>query len=214
MKKIIISLLLFFTLALPVLAADVMPNVVSLSNTNTLGIYQVSNNIVLRKSPEDKAPIVKVIRVINKSIEPSELTFEDIFVVYNESKELALMAVTDETEDWVELIYNNKTGERGWLKKDDPYKFLTWVNFYNTYAKKYGLYILNGAPEKIKEMHGSTDDTSKVISTINRPQKIILNIIKGNWMLVSVMDMDRIPKTGYIRWRSDDGIKYVFPAIK
>lgn len=135
MKKIIISLLLFFTLVLPVLAADVMPNVVSLSNTNTLGIYQVSNNIVLRKSPEDKAPIVKVIRIINKSIEPSELSFEDIFVVYNESKELALMAVTDETEDWVELIYNNKTGERGWLKKDDPYKFLTWVNFYNTYAK-------------------------------------------------------------------------------
>lgn len=214
MKKFIVTLLVFFGLSLPTLAADVMPNVVSLSNTNTLGVYQVGNPIVLRKTPEDTAPIVKVIRISNNYIEPSELTFDNVFVVYNEKKALALMAVTDETEDWVELIYNNKTGARGWLKKDDPYKFSTWVHFYNTYARKYGLYILNGAPEKINEMHGSTDDTSKVISTINNPQKIILNIIKGNWMLVSVMDMDRTPKTGYIRWRSEDGVKYLFPAIK
>ncbi len=214
MKKLFVTLFVFLGLSIPALAGDVMPNVVSLSNTNTLGVYQVGNPIVLRKSPDDNSPIVKVIRISNNSIEPAELTFDNVFVVYNEKKALALMAVTDETEDWVELIYNNKTGARGWLKKDDPYKFLTWVHFYNTYARKYGLYILNGAPEKINEMHGSTDDESKVISKINNPQKIILNIIKGNWMLVSVMDMDRTPKTGYIRWRSEDGVKYLFPAIK
>lgn len=214
MKKIIISLFFLFGLTLQCLAADVMPNVVSLSNTNTLGVYQTSETIVLRKTPDDNAKIIKVIRIYKNNIEPSDLKFEDVFVVYKASKDLAFMAVTDETEDWVELIYNNKTGERGWMKKDDPYKFLTWVNFYNTYAKKYGLYILNGAPERIKDMHGSTADTSKIISTMNHPQKINLNIIKGNWMLVSVMDIDRTPKTGYVRWRSEDGIKYLFPAIK
>lgn len=214
MKKIIISLLLFLAFSSPVSAEDVMPNVVSLSHTNTYGVYQVGNNIILRKAPDDKAPIVKVIKINNNNLEPQELTFEKVFVVYQSAKDLAYMAVTDENEDWVELIYNNKTGEKGWLKKDDPYKFLTWVNFYNTYSKKYGLYILNGAPESVKEMHGSPDDTSKVISTINQPQKIILNLIKGNWMLVSVMDRDRTPKTGYIRWRSDEGTKYLFPAIK
>ena len=187
---------------------------VSLSNTNTLGVYQTGETVVLRKSPDANAKIVKVIRVDKNTIEPSDLKFEDVFVVYKASKDLALMAVTDETEDWVELIYNNKTGARGWMQKDDPYKFSTWVNFYNTYAKKYGLYVLNGAPEKIKNMHGSTDDTSKIISIMNHPQKINLNIIRGNWMLVSVMDLDRTPKTGYIRWRSEDGIKYLFPAIK
>lgn len=214
MKKIIISLLLFCTISLSTFAEDVMPNVVSLSNTNTYGVYQVGNNIVLRKAPDDKAPIIKVIKIINNTIEPASLTFENVFVVYQDAKKLAYMAVSDENEDWVELIYNNKTGEKGWLKKDDPYKFLTWVNFYNMYSKKYGLYILNGAPESVLEMHGSPDDTSKVISTINQPQKIILNLIKGNWMLVSVMDIDMTPKTGYIRWRSDEGIKYLFPAIK
>lgn len=214
MNKIIVSLLIFFGLTLNCLAADIMPSFVSLSNTNTLGVYQTGDTVVLRKTPEDNADIIKVIRICGNDIEPANTKFEDVFVVYKNSKNLALMAVTDETEDWVELIYNNNTGERGWMKKDDPYKFSTWVNFYNTYAKKYGLYILNGAPETVKNMHGSTEDGSKVISTINRPQKIKLNIIRGNWMLVSVMDEDRTPKTGFIRWRSDDGVKYLFPAIK
>lgn len=214
MKKIIISLLLFFAISLPSLAADVMPDIISISNTNTLGVYQTGSTIVLRKTPEPNSAIVKVIRITENTIEPSELTFDNVFVVYKEAKKLALMAVTDETEDWVELIYNNKTGERGWLQKDDPYKFSTWVNFYNTYARKYGLFILNGSPENIKNMYGSTDDTSRVISKISNQPQIKLHIIKGNWMLVSVMDSDKTPKTGYIRWRSDDGTKYLFPAIK
>lgn len=214
MKKIIISLLLFFTISLQSLAVDVMPNIVSISNTNTLGVYQTGSTIVLRKTPDTNSEIIKVIRITENTIEPPDLTFSDVFVVYKDTKQLALMAVTDETEDWVELIYNNKTGERGWLQKDDPYKFSTWVNFYNTYARKYGLFILNGAPENIKNMYGSTDDTSKVISKISNQPLIKLHIIKGNWMLVSVMDSDKTPKTGYIRWRSDDGAKYLFPAIK
>ena len=46
------------------------------------------------------------------------------------------------------------------------------------------------------------------------PKKINLTAIKGNWALVSVSDLDKIPKTGYIRWRSDNGMKYYFPAMK
>ena len=44
--------------------------------------------------------------------------------------------------------------------------------------------------------------------------RIVLNVIRGNWALVTVVDIDRTPKTGYIRWRSDDGVKYLFPDIK
>ncbi len=214
MKKIIISLLLFFALALNCAAVDVMPSYVSLSNTNTLGVYQVGNTIVLRSEPDDNAPITKVIKWNDSKIEPAELKFSEVFVVLIKSKGLALMAVTDENEDWVELLYNNETGERGWMRKDDPLKFSTWYNFYSMYGRKYGLYILTGSPKTAREMRGSTDDNSKVIADINTPVKINLNVIRGNWMLLSVMDMDGVPKTGYVRWRSDDGVKYLFPAIK
>ena len=214
MKKLILLIVLFFVLAPFSLAVDVMPSLESLSAASTLGVYQVGNTIVLHSAPDDKAPIIKVIKWDNKKLEPAELKFSEVFVVLKPVKELALMAVTDETEDWVEVLYNNETGERGWLKKDDPYKFSSWYNFYSMYGKKYGLVILTGAPKEAREMHGSADDSSKVLAEINTPVKINLNVIRGNWMLLSVMDMDRVPKTGYVRWRSDDGVKYLFPAIK
>ena len=45
-------------------------------------------------------------------------------------------------------------------------------------------------------------------------KKINLTAIKGNWALVSVYDIDKTPKTGYLRWRSDEGVIYAFPNIK
>lgn len=214
MKKIIVLLMLFFSMAIQAFALDVMPDTVSFIRTNTLGVYQVSSPIKIYSEPDEKSALETVITYSKDKLEPVNLVFQDVFIVYNEDKNLALMAVTDETEDWVEVIYDNKLGTTGWIKKDDPYKFSTWVNFYNMYGKKYGLYILNGTPENIKEIHGSPDESSKVISTINYPRKINLNVIRGNWMLLSVLDVDMTPKTGYVRWRSEDGVKYYFPAIK
>ena len=85
---------------------------------------------------------------------------------------------------------------------------------YNTYGKKYGLKILKDAPENTYTLHSDTDDSSQAVAHINHPQFIKLNVLRGNWALVSVVDLDKIPKTGYIRWRSDDGVKYLFPDIK
>lgn len=67
-----------------------MPSYVSLSNTNTLGVYQVGNTIVLRSEPDDNAPITKVIKWNDSKIEPAELKFSEVFVVLIKSKGLAL----------------------------------------------------------------------------------------------------------------------------
>ncbi len=214
MKKIILTLMLFLSIATSAFALDVVPNTVSLNYTNTFGIYQVDHAIVIYDKPDEKATIKQKIVWTSENVIPKSLSLADLFVVYIQKKDLALMAVTDETDDWVEVIYNNRTGEKGWIKKDDPYKFNTWVNFYNMYGKKYGLVILNGAPETVYSMYGTPEEKQKVISTINRPELINLNIIRGNWMLVTVLDSDQTPKTGYVRWRSDDGVKYLFPNLQ
>lgn len=214
MKKIILTLMLFLSIATSAFALDVVPNTVSLNYTNTFGVYQVDHAIVVYDKPDEKATIKQKIVWTSENVIPKSLSLTDLFVVYIQKKDLALMAVTDETDDWVEVIYNNRTGEKGWIKKDDPYKFNTWVNFYNMYGKKYGLVILNGAPETVYSMYGTPEEKQKVISTINRPELINLNIIRGNWMLVTVLDSDQTPKTGYVRWRSDDGVKYLFPNLQ
>ena len=193
---------------------NIVPQYVSVGQTNTLGLYQAPSEIVLYKEPLETSNIVHSISWIGDKIFPESVKAEDLFVVFIPSKNLGLLAVTDETEDWVQVIYNNSTGAVGWIKKDDPYRFSTWVMFYNMYGRKYGLSLLKEAPAEAKDLHVSTDDKSQIVATINMPQKINLNVIRGNWELVSVMDIDRTPKTGYVRWRSDSGVKYYFPAIR
>ena len=215
MRKFFFTILLLFMLSCNVFAANVIPDAVSLNNTNTLGVYQVGHSLVLYTNPDERSQVKqRIIWTKDDVVIPQNLKLTDLFVLYLENKDLALMAVTDETDEWVEVIYDNSTGQKGWIKKDDPYKFNTWMNFFSMYGRKYGLTILKGSPESVNNMYGSTDDNAKVISTINKqPDMINLNVIRGNWMLVTVVDVDRTPKTGYIRWRSDDGVKYLFPKF-
>ena len=214
MKKSLLILSILLMLPLGGYCADVVPQYVSIQQTNTLGLYQAPNEIMLYKEPSEASTLVHSISWIGEKIFPESVRPQDLFVVYVPSKNLAYLAVTDETEDWVQVIYNNSTGAKGWIKKDDPYRFSTWVMFYNMYGKKYGLNLLKEAPDSAKDLHVATDDKSQIVGTINMPKKINLNLVRGNWALVSVMDIDRTPKTGYVRWRSDKGVKYYFPAIK
>lgn len=214
MKKFLLILSILLMLPLSGYCADVVPQYVSIQQTNTLGLYQAPNEIMLYKEPSEASTLVHSISWIGEKIFPESVKPQDLFVVYVPAKNLAYLAVTDETEDWVQVIYNNSTGAKGWIKKDDPYRFSTWVMFYNMYGKKYGLNLLKEAPDSAKDLHVATDDKSQIVGTINMPKKINLNLVRGNWALISVMDIDRTPKTGYVRWRSDKGVKYYFPAIK
>lgn len=214
MKKLFLILAVMLLMSVQGFCDNVVPQYVSIEQTNTLGLYQAPSEIVLYKEPTQTANIVHSISWIGEKIFPESVKAKDLFVVFVPSKNLGLLAVTDETEDWVQVIYNNSTGAKGWIKKDDPYRFMSWIMFYNMYGKKYGLTLLKEAPAEAKDLHTSTDDKSQIVGTINMPQKINLNVMRGNWALVSVMDIDRVPKTGYVRWRSDNGVKYYFPAIK
>lgn len=218
MKK----LLIFFTFMIVTLiglsqraySKDILPVNPNITVVRTVGMYQVCDDIKIYKEPHNDSQILYRIRYNADEFFPDTIGAEKFFTVFLPKKSLALVNVVDVTDDWVEIVYNNSTGETGWIKKDDPYKFMTWINFYNTYGKKYGLKMLKGIPETCKDMKSSPEDNAKTISVINMPQKINLTVIRGNWALVSVMDLDKIPKTGYIRWRSDDGIRYFFPAVK
>lgn len=219
MKKIILLFLFLTTLGFcfgtpKVYAKDIIPVRPSLTTVNTIGLYQVGNDVTIYKEPNEESQILYRVRWNNNEFFPETIGAENFFIVCLEKKQLALVGVVDFTDDWIEIVYNNSTGQTGWIKKDDPYKFMTWINFYNSYGKKYGLRLLKSAPETCKDMKASPEDLAQTVSTMNMPQKINLSVIRGNWALVSVMDLDKMPKTGYVRWRSDDGVRYFFPAVR
>lgn len=216
MKKKFVSLIfaLFLFFGKECFAVDIIPTSSNSVTVNTVGIYQINNDVTIYKFPDEKSMILYRVRWNEEEFFPETIGAEKFFSLFIANKELAYVNVVDVVDGWVEIVYNNNTGETGWIKEDDPYKFMTWINFYNVYGKKYGLSILKGAPALCKDIKAAPDEKGQTLSTINMPQKIHLNIIRGNWALVSVFDMDKVPKTGYVRWRSDDGVRYYFPSVK
>ncbi len=214
MKRICLSIIMVLFLALGVCAKDIIPVNTSMDGVRTVGLYQVKDDINIYKFPDEEAQILYRVRWNSEEFFPESIGANNFFSVFVAKKDLAYVNVVDIVDGWVEIVYDNSKGLTGWIKEDDPYKFMTWTNFYTTYGKKYGLNILKGAPATCKDIKGSPDDLAQTISTINMPQKIHLNVIRGNFALVSVMDMDKTPKTGYIRWRGDNGVRYFFPSIK
>lgn len=215
MKKLFLSIVLGLIISFGnAYAKDIIPTSPVMVNVHTVGLYQVGDDVNIYKFPDENSQILYRVRWSENDFFPAEIGPEKFFSVFLAQKQLALVNVVDIADGWVEVVYNNSTGQTGWIREDDPYKFMTWINFYNTYGKKYGLNMLKGAPNNCKDIKTSPEDTAKTIATINVPKQIHLNIIRGNWALVSVLDLDKTPKTGYIRWRSDDGIRYYFPAVK
>lgn len=214
MKKIFLSIFMVLFMTLGVCAKDIIPVQPSMEGVRTVGLYQVKDDITIYKFPDEDAQILYRVRWNSEEFFPESIGANNFFALFISKKDLAYVNVVDIVDGWVEIVYDNSKGLTGWIKEDDPYKFMTWTNFYTTYGKKYGLNILKGAPSNCKDIKGSPDDLSQTISTMNMPQKIHLNLIRGNFALVSVMDLDKTPKTGYIRWRSDNGVRYFFPAIK
>ena len=125
------------------------------------------------------------------------------------------MYVTDIGDDnWVEVIYDKKTGAKGWVQTEDKFQFLPWRTFYGMYGRKYGLRLMKDAPDETKVLHAKSEELSQNLGKMNYVKQIRLTTIRGNWALVSVVDMDKTPKTGYIKWRESDGTIYAFPSIK
>lgn len=208
MKKFLIILCLF--LMMPVWA-DTMPFYMNSIPKNAIGMYQTGENITLYSHPEANSAVIKK---LDFSYDPNTMP-DNVFAVLLNEKKLGFLYVSDIGDDgWVEVIYDKITGAKGWVQTEDRFQFLPWLSFYNMYGRKYGLRILKDAPDEIETLHAKSEDLSQNVATLRFVKQIKLTVIRGNWALVSVVDIDKTPKTGYMKWRGTDGTIYAFPNIK
>ena len=208
MKKFLIMLAML--IVLPVFA-DTMPFYVNSIPKDAIGVYQTSKEIVLYSNPEANSKVIKRFELsYNQETMPSNM-----FAVLLNEKALGFLYVSDIGDDgWVEVIYNKMTGAKGWVLTEDRMQFLPWITFYNLYGRKYGLRIMKDTPKDLKVLRAKSDDLAQSISVLNYVNQIKLTKVQGNWALVTVKDMDEVPKTGYLKWRNSDGAIYAFPNIK
>ena len=208
MKKLLLIICMMFML--PVFA-DVMPFYINSIPKDAIGMYQTGENITIFSEPEANA---KTIKKFDFSYDPSSMP-DGMFALLLNEKKLGFLYVSDIGDDgWVEVIYDRHSGARGWVLTEDRFQFLPWLSFYNMYGRKYGLRLLKDTPDEIEVLHAKSEDLSQNIGKLNYVKQIKLTAIRGNWALVSVFDIDKTPKTGYLRWRSNEGVIYAFPNIK
>lgn len=208
MKRVLIILAMLFML--PVFA-DTMPYYMNSIPKSAIGLYQTDKEVTFYSNPEDEKSVIKKLEF---SYEPETMP-DGVFALLLNEKKLGFLYVTDIGDDgWVEVIYDKMTGARGWVQTADRMQFLPWLNFYNLYGRKYGLRLLKDAPKEIEVLRAKCEEDSQTISKLNYIKQIKLTAMRGNWALVSVFDLDKTPKTGFLRWRSSDGVIYAFPNIK
>ena len=207
MKKKIIVLLAILLSTLSVWAGY-MPFYSNSIPTGALGLYQITGNVQIFDAPSETATEKFLLKVDYEDMQ------EGIFAAFVPEKELAFLYATDIDDGWVEVIYDKDKNIRGWVQLEDKFLFNSWMSFYNMYGRKYGLKLMKDLPEGNKVLRAAPEDNAQVVSRINYPQKIKLTALRGNWALVSVLDMDKIPKTGFLKWRSATGEIYAFPEIK
>ena len=169
MKKFLIILMMF--LAMPVMA-DTMPFYVNSIPKGMLGLYQTDKELTLYSHPDANSNVIKKFEF---SYDPETMP-DSVFALLINEKNLGFMYVSDiGDEGWVQLVYDKRTGAKGWTLVADRMQFLPWLNFYNLYGRKYGLRLLKDAPEDIEVLRAKSEDNSQTVSKLNYIKQIILN---------------------------------------
>lgn len=208
MKKFLIVICMMFLLPA---FADTMPFYMESIPKNAIGVYQTGEHIILYSHPDANSDVVAK---MDFTYTPNCMP-DGVFAVLLNEKKLGFLYVSDVGDDgWVQVIYDKRTGAKGWVLTEDRLQFLPWLSFYNMYGRKYGLRMFKNAPDEAEVLRSKSEDESQNVAKLNYVKQIKLTAVRGNWALVSVLDIDKIPKTGYLRWRSNDGVIYAFPDIK
>lgn len=193
--------------------ADVVPLANSEIPTIAIGVYQVSSSkLIVYDKPSNNAKVI-----YEESIDYSQYldkTSSPVYCVILPQKQLSYLYATDCYDEWVQVIYNKSKNSIGWVKKEDDFQFLPWVNFYGMYGRKYGLTDLKTGQKFNGTLHSQPDKDSQIVANITKPLRIRLTSLEGNWALVSILDITGAVHTGYLEWRTQDGKYFVFPEFK
>jgi hypothetical protein len=175
------------------------------------------------------------ISVNTANAERRSIAADHVFFCFYPQLDVAMMAVTGENGDgWVEVVYDQTRKKTGWVHLKDSPKiasapkqalapldtgeplhfgvYQTWPEFMKLNAKSNGVYWTNGVKEYNRAIRTSDSDDAKIVPvTIIRNMKV--KHLRGNWLLVEVLDFENNTPIGWIRWRDDDGNLMVFPNV-
>lgn len=218
MKKIFLLLLVFMMTAISAFANTVPTSSKSIHHYG-IGLFKVDNDFCVFTKPDANSKKIcqfsiptsdkksAIVRNSRKTVNP--------YVVSVPSKKEYYATVSEYPENgWLQIYYNQNGKELGWVKLPNKNNFLTWKEFVYKFGKKNGLLLMRDIPSNEFKLYSQDSEESQVVDEFTYPQYMALRMIRGNWMLVTVVDSGNVYKTGWFRWRTDDGKLRVFPKMK
>lgn len=201
------------------------------------GIFFAPYALNIHEEPDETSPVVESIRWSRQGSVVSEKEQTprhsgNVFFCFYPELDVAMMAVVGDTDTgWVEVIYDQGRDKTGWVKATQPIQqaegsvttdeppsgqaehmgvYQTWLDFMKLNSKAHGIYWLGGVNQYNRSIRMSDDDKAKLLPlTIVRDIKV--KHVRGNWLLVEVLDFERNTPIGWVRWRDNDGNLMVFP---
>lgn len=213
LKILIICTILFF-LNMPAIA-DVMPLYTGAISKEAIGFVQVPKNFNLYLYPRYDSQVVEKVKWNNIEVQYKNSTAEPhrLFAAQVQSRNYAFCTVIDEQDDWYKIIYDKKDNKSAWIKAEKQEDFWGLKDFYSYYGRRHGLYYMKNIDYRKRGIYSGADALSQKLGGFTLIKSIKLNKVSGNWALVTVIDLEGMPKIGYIQWRESDGSIIIFPKL-
>jgi len=161
-------------------------------------------------------------QTLTEALAHGSLPARQCMVAYYPTYQLGLLTVVGDAEpNWVEVVWDQTNNKTGWVQTTDtpklgflpkPGMFQTWTDFMITHAKPAGIQWFNGVPDSIRQLHSQPDDYAKVVPAFYLQRLKVLHL-KGNWMLMQGLDLERNSPIGWVRWREENGQLLLFPNL-
>lgn len=210
----LLGIVLVILFNLPV-KADVLPLYTGIITESAIGFVQVPKSFSLYLYPRSDAEIVETVKWNNTEVRYKNAILEPyrLFAVQVTNKDLAFCTVIDMQDDWYKIVYDKLHNKSAWIKPEKEEDFWSLKDFYSYYGRRYGLYYMKNIDYRKRGIYSGASMASQKLGGFTLIKSIRLNKLSGNWALVTVIDIDKLPKIGYIQWRESDGTIILFPKF-
>ena len=211
-KKLMLLFAIFFCIG-GISFADVLPRYSYNIRYTGIGAFNVPEEFTVYSEPDETSQVLDVISRDSKGLTDKTRKENDIFVAFLPKKNIAYCAVDDEIDGWVKIYYSQKTGSTGWVKTTPTNRFISWLGFYMLLGRKHGIYLFKDMPQVNKRVMSAPDANSQKIAEFIYPKFIKLTLVRGNWMLVKILDIGDTVHVGWLQWRDENGKFMAFPDL-
>lgn len=217
MKKILlltINFLLFLFVSILPVNADVVPRYSDNIRYTGIGAFNLPNEFDIYTEPNELSTKITTIKWNEKGLINTDIKENELFVSFIPSENIAYCSVDDEIDGWVKIFYSQSLGKSGWVKTTPKNRYVSWLGFYMSWGRKNGVYFFKDMPDINKRLMSSPDASSQKLWGITYPKFIKLTLVRGNWMMVKLVDFGNEVKIGWIQWRDENGKFLIFPNVK